>query len=51
MNKVNINITLSDIGIKKGDIPGIIKKIEGPLENDPIFKNINQIKQILEVSL
>lgn len=51
MDKVGINITLSDIGVGKKDIEEIVQRVEGALENDPSFRDLDQVREILEESL
>jgi alcohol dehydrogenase class IV len=51
MERIGINVTLSDLGIKKENIAGIINRVEGALDLDPSFKNSDQLIEILERSL
>ena len=51
MDRVNINTTLSDIGVGKENIEGIVQRVKGALENDPFFSDLNQVREILEESL
>ena len=40
MDKIEVNNSLSDYGVRKSHIPKFIQNISGNIENDPI-KNIN----------
>lgn len=51
MDDLGVTIRLSDIGINKGDIDGIMRKIEGNLELDPCYLGEKTIRDILEGSL
>lgn len=51
MDSLEINIKLSDIRVQEKDIEIIMKNIEGALDDDPYFKNLQQIRKILEESL
>jgi alcohol dehydrogenase class IV len=51
MDTIGIDITLSDIGINKENIEEIVRRIDGSLDADPSFKDLSQVKKILEESL
>ncbi|MCK5057329.1 MAG: iron-containing alcohol dehydrogenase [Candidatus Aminicenantes bacterium] len=51
MDTIGIYITLSDIGINKENIEKIVRRLDGSLDADPSFKDLSQVKKILEESL
>jgi alcohol dehydrogenase class IV len=60
MLKMNINVlkesiaidyTLRDFGIKETDIKTIAKEVSGNLQNDPYYKDINTIEEVIRLSL
>jgi len=51
MDTIGIHITLTDIGINKEQVEKIVQRIEGALDADPSFKDLSQVKRILEESL
>jgi alcohol dehydrogenase class IV len=51
MDAMGIDITLTKIGISENHIEKIVQRIEGALDADPSFKNLDQVRKILEESL
>ncbi len=50
MGKVDLNIKLSNLGVRREDIDKIVDRTDGTLENDPIYKGKEQIREILDGS-
>ena len=50
INKIDLNISLQDIGINKEQINSISNQVEGKLDLDPSYRDLNDIKKILKNS-